>query len=72
MASASGPRDRARVSGGTGSGSLFPSAPTPGTAAIVSGGAFGPEASLSAIIVGLAVFLVVTAAAIRRGAFVRR
>ncbi len=58
----------ARVSGTTDSGSLFISAPVPGVPDWLSGGAFGPEASLSAIVVGLGVFLVVMATARRRGA----
>lgn len=58
----------ARVSGGSEAGSLFLSAPVAGTSDIVSGGAFGPEASLSAIVVGLGVFLIVLAAARRQGA----
>ena len=58
----------ARVSGGAESGSLFTSAPIADTPDWLSGGAFGPEASLSAIVVGAAVFVVVIAAARRRGA----
>jgi hypothetical protein len=49
----------ARVSGLAPGGSLFVSAPRPGVPAIVSGGAFGPEASLPAMFVGTAVFVVV-------------
>lgn len=57
----------ARVSGLSDHGSLFTSAPVAGASEIVSGGAFGPEASLSAMIVGSAVFVVVILAARRRG-----
>jgi len=56
----------ARVSGQEGSGSLFVSGPAPGASDLLSGGAFGPEASLPAIVVGLAIFGVVIAAAQRR------
>jgi membrane protease YdiL (CAAX protease family) len=56
----------ARVSGQTGSGSLFVSAPAPGAPELLTGGAFGPEASLPAVIVGLAVFLIVMAAVRRQ------
>jgi uncharacterized protein len=52
----------ARVSGHADTGSLFTSAPAAGAPDWLSGGAFGPEASLPAAIVGLAVF----AAAMRR------
>lgn len=58
----------ARVSDQTGQGSLFTSAPVPGVPDIVSGGPFGPEASLSAIVVGGAVFLIVMARVHRQGA----
>ncbi|WP_267394784.1 MULTISPECIES: type II CAAX endopeptidase family protein [unclassified Sphingomonas] len=58
----------ARVSGQGGSGSLFVSAPVPGVPDVVSGGPFGPEASLSAMLVGVVVFVVVMAAARRRQA----
>lgn len=54
------------MSGNPESGSLFVSAPIAGVPDWVSGGAFGPEASLSGIVIGLAVFLVVLAAARRR------
>ena len=57
----------ARVSGGTETGSLFVSAPMPGASDLLTGGGFGPEASLSAILVGGAVFAVVLAAAGRNG-----
>lgn len=56
----------ARVSGTEQSGSLFTSAPVEGVPDYLSGGQFGPEASLSAIFVGLALFLIVLAAARRR------
>ena len=56
----------ARVSGQTGSGSLFVSAPVQGVPDILSGGPFGPEASLPAMLIGLAVFSIVMAAARRR------
>lgn len=58
----------ARVSGQTGSGSLFVSAPVHGVPDIISGGPFGPEASLSAMLIGLVVFVVVMVAARRRHA----
>ena len=58
----------ARVSGTEQSGSLFTSAPVAGVPDWLSGGSFGPEASLSAILVGLAIFLIVLAAARRRTA----
>jgi uncharacterized protein len=63
---AQGPLFGARVSGNIEKGSFFQSGPTPGTPDLLSGGAFGPEASLSGIIVGLIVFVVVMAAARRR------
>lgn len=56
---AQGPIFGARVSGGSDAGSLFASAPVAGAPELLSGGAFGPEASLSAILVGLAIFVVV-------------
>ena len=55
----------ARVSGQTGTGSLFVSAPVPGSSVALSGGAFGPEASLPAVVIGLAIFLIVLRAARR-------
>lgn len=58
-----GPFFGARVSGGTETGSLFTSGPVAGAPALLSGGAFGPEASLSAIVVGLVVFVLVWRAA---------
>ena len=58
----------ASVSGVAEHGSLFTSAPVAGASPLVSGGAFGPEASASAMIVGLAIFVVVILAAKRRGA----
>lgn len=47
----------AAVSGMPSDGSLFHSTPVAGSAALLSGGAFGPEASLPAIILGFATFL---------------
>ncbi|GAA0657928.1 hypothetical protein FHT00_002198 [Sphingomonas insulae] len=61
-----GPVFGARVSGGTDAGSAFVSAPVAGTPDWLSGGAFGPEASLPAVIVGFAVFVVVLRAALSR------
>lgn len=58
----------ARVSGMADAGSLFVSAPVAGSPDWLSGGAFGPEASLPAVIVGLAIFVVVLRAALRRDA----
>jgi membrane protease YdiL (CAAX protease family) len=49
----------ATMSGQAASGSLFASRPIAGVPILWSGGEFGPEASLPAIIVGLAVFLLV-------------
>lgn len=46
----------ARVSGLVSDGSLFQSAPTPGSSTVLSGGAFGPEGSIAAIAVGLLIF----------------
>ncbi len=63
---AQGPLFGARVSGNIEKGSFFQSGPTPGTPDLLSGGAFGPEASLSGIIVGLIVFVIVMAVARRR------
>ncbi|HEY0270088.1 MAG TPA: type II CAAX endopeptidase family protein [Sphingomonas sp.] len=57
----------ASVSGGTEIGSLFVSAPVANAPIILSGGGFGPEASLSAMIVGLGVFLIAMRMASRRG-----
>jgi membrane protease YdiL (CAAX protease family) len=57
----------ASVSGNPEKGSLFVSAPLPDVPAWLTGGAFGPEASASAIVVGLAVFLIVIEAVRRRG-----
>lgn len=48
----------ARVSGLTPAHSLFVSAPRPGAPIFLSGGAFGPEASLPAMLIGAATFLV--------------
>ena len=61
-----GPVFGARVSGGSDTGSLFVSGPVPGSPDWLSGGAFGPEASLPAVVVGLAIFLIVLRAALRR------
>lgn len=58
----------ASVSGQAEHGSLFTSAPVAGTSALASGGAFGPEASAAAMLVGSSVFVVVILAAKRRGA----
>lgn len=55
----------ARVSGQTGTGSLFVSGPVPGSSVALSGGDFGPEASLPAVLIGLAIFLIVLHAARR-------
>ena len=49
----------ARVSGITETGSVFVSGPVPGTPDWLTGGPFGPEASMPAILVGAAVFAVV-------------
>ena len=62
-----GPVFGARVSGHPEIGSLFVSAPVAGSPEWASGGIFGPEASLSAIVVGLAVFVVTWLGARRRG-----
>ena len=56
----------ASVSGNVEKGSVFVSAPLASAPAWLSGGRFGPEASLSAVIVGLAIFLIVMARARRR------
>ena len=56
----------ARVSGMEETGSLFTSHPVPGAPDWISGGVFGPEASVSAVIVGLAVFGATLAATARR------
>jgi len=47
----------ARVSGMASDGSLFVSVPRPGAPLWLSGGNFGPEASLVAVAIGLSVFL---------------
>jgi uncharacterized protein len=60
---AQGPLFGARVSGNIEKGSFFQSGPMPGTPDLLSGGAFGPEASLSGIIGGLIVFGILMAAA---------
>ena len=62
-----GPVFGARVSGHPEIGSLFVSAPVAGSTEWASGGIFGPEASLSAIVVGLAVFVVTWLGARKRG-----
>ena len=64
---AQGPIFGARISGFTEQGSLFASAPVAGTPDWLSGGPFGPEASVPAILVGTAVFVVLMLAARRRG-----
>lgn len=61
----------ARVSGMVDSGSLLVSTPAPGVSPIWSGGAFGPEASVPAMVVGLLAFLL-TLSLIRRRALPRR
>lgn len=48
----------AKVSGMQSDGSLFVSAPLPGAPLWLSGGNFGPEASMIAVAIGLGVFLV--------------
>lgn len=55
----------ARVSGTADHATLFTSAPVPGSPDLLSGGAFGPEASLSAIVAGAVIFAVVLRAARR-------
>ena len=62
-----GPVFGARVSGHVENGSLFVSAPVSGAPEWLSGGIFGPEASVSAMVVGLAVFIVTWIGARRRG-----
>lgn len=57
----------AAVSGISSPGSLWISRPTAGAAELLSGGAFGPEASLPAIIVGTAVAVATLAMASRKG-----
>lgn len=56
----------ARVSGLTPTSSLLISAPHPGAPVFISGGGFGPEASLPAIVIGGATFLIVLAYLMRR------
>lgn len=63
-----GPVFGARVSGNGDAGSLFVSNPVAGSPDWLSGGGFGPEASLPAVLVGLATFLIVMRAALRQGA----
>jgi hypothetical protein len=63
-----GPVFGAHVSGTTDTGSLFVSAPVAGAPELLTGGPFGPEASVPAILVGGAIFLWVFAAARRRHA----
>ena len=62
-----GPVFGARVSGGDQAGTLFVSHPVAGSAEWLSGGSFGPEASLPAIVVGVAVFAATYRAARQRG-----
>ena len=62
-----GPVLGARVSGHPEVGSLFVSTPVAGVPDWVNGGVFGPEASLSAMMVGLGVFVVTYLGARRRG-----
>lgn len=61
-----GPLFGARVSGGTEAGSAFVSGPVVGSPDWLSGGAFGPEASLPAVIAGIALFALVLRAALQR------
>jgi uncharacterized protein len=61
-----GPVFGASVSGQVEQGSLFVSAPLPGAPEALTGGAFGPEASLPAVLVGGAVFTVAMLSAGRR------
>lgn len=63
---AQGPIFGARISGFTESGSLFVSAPVAGAPDWLSGGPFGPEASVPSIVVGSLIFIVVMMAARRR------
>ncbi len=63
---AQGPIFGARISGFVEQGSLFVSGPVAGAPDWLSGGAFGPEASVPAILVGAAVFGAVLVAARRR------
>lgn len=51
----------ATISGQATSGSLFESRPVANASLILSGGSFGPEASLAAVLVGLIVFFAVMA-----------
>ena len=61
-----GPILGASVSGHAERGSLFVSAPVTGAPTWLSGGAFGPEASLPAMIVGLAIFALLMRGYVRR------
>lgn len=63
---AQGPILGARVSGMSDAGSLFVSAPVTGSPDWLSGGGFGPEASLPAMLVGGLVFVLVLHAALHR------
>lgn len=56
----------AHVSGQEGTGSLIVSGPVAGGPDILSGGAFGPEAALSAVFVGFAIFVLVMRTVRRR------
>ncbi|MBT2246293.1 CPBP family intramembrane metalloprotease [Sphingobium sp. BHU LFT2] len=56
----------AALSGQAAEGSLFESRPLAGSVEILTGGSFGPEASLSAVIVGLCVFAIVMRQAVYR------
>ena len=59
----------AAVSGIAVKDSLFVSTPKPGAPALLSGGAFGPEASLPAMVIGTGVAMVVLHRAWKRGNF---
>jgi hypothetical protein len=59
----------AAVSGIAVKDSLFVSAPKPGASALLSGGAFGPEASLPAMVIGTGVAIMVLHRAWKRGNF---
>ena len=63
-----GPIFGAHVSGASELGSAFVSGPLAGSPAWLSGGGFGPEASLPAVIIGVALFVLVVAKALRRDA----
>lgn len=57
----------AAVSGGSVDSSLFASAPRAGAPDLLSGGAFGPEASLPAVVIGTGAAMVVLVLAARKG-----